>query len=78
MKDESLLKKVLLGQIKEELVKGKGLDGGLLMDAPHFDSVEELLRLAEDRVGWRNSVLDLLPEKDPTWKRAKVESDSCD
>ena len=41
------------------------MQGGLLEDAPAFETVEQLLELAADRKGWRVLVLDLLPDSDP-------------
>ena len=68
MEDSSLLKRVLLEQVKKELEQSQREDGGLLMDAAEFKSVEELVDLAQDRKSWRSRVLDLLPESDPTRK----------
>ena len=39
--------------------------GSLLMDAPAFESVEQLVEMAGDREAWRNEVRKLLPKSDP-------------
>ena len=64
--ESNLLRRVLFAEAKQELEAGRGTDGGLLMDAPTFSSVEELLESAEDRdrEGWRLLISCLLPDKD--------------
>ena len=66
MEEQSLLKRVLVEQVRKELEQGCREAGGLLMDAPVFKSVGELFELALDRKSWRTRVLDLLPDSDPT------------
>ena len=61
MEESSLLRQVLLAQSK---VEGRAT-GGLLADAPEYESTEELLELAQDRDGWREVVQALLPAEDP-------------
>ena len=68
------MRRVLLAQTELELGCGMAEKGGLLMDAPAFGSVEELLLLAEDREAWRREVRELLGEADPA-RSAKAESD---
>ena len=60
--ESNLLRRVLLAEAQQELEAGHATAGGLLMDAPTFRSVEELLGFAEDREGWRFLVSGLLPE----------------
>jgi hypothetical protein len=60
LEESSLLRKVLLAQSQ---VEGKG-SGGLLADAPAFETIEDLLELAQDRDGWREVVQALLPAGD--------------
>ena len=38
-----------------------------------FSSMEELLDLAEDRKGWNKAVRELLPEKEETPRKRKLE-----
>ena len=64
-KETSLLRRVFLAQLEQELEEGGIRPGGLLMDAPDFESVEQLVELASDREEWRYGVRLLLPGSDP-------------
>jgi hypothetical protein len=64
MEESNLMRKVLLASVELGLESGQER-GGILMDASAFDSVEQLLLLAEDRDGWREVVVALLPKADP-------------
>ena len=51
--EQSLVKQVLLALAKHDLEQQNNSRGSLLMDAPGFKTVEELLELAaEDTHGW--------------------------
>ena len=63
--DQSLVKQVLIALVQTELdpdstLKRPHLD--LLMDAPEFNTLEELLALAEDTHGWATEVRKLDPD----------------
>ena len=70
--ESNLLRRVLLAQTEHELSSGHSGAGGLLMDVS-FSSMEELLDLAEDRKGWNKAVRELLPEKEETPRKRKLE-----
>jgi hypothetical protein len=81
LEEASLLRRVLLAQVEEELQGGAArarAAGGLLKDAAPYSSVEELLVLARDRKGWQASVHALLPAQERVKKKKKgrKESDS--
>ena len=61
--ESNLLRRVLLAEVRQDLEAGCGTDGGLLMDAPAYSSVEELLESVGDRKGWRLLISCLLPNK---------------
>ena len=65
LEEASLIRRMLIATVERDLVEGRRHAGGLLEDAPTFESVEQLLELAFDRTGWRALVLDLLPDSDP-------------
>ncbi len=65
------MRKVLLASVELGLESGQE-KGGILMDALPFDSVEQLLLLAGDRVGWREAVVALLPVADPGHPEAQA------
>ena len=69
--ETSLVRQVLVALVEEHLAGGLGLGGGLLMDAPAFGSLEQLLELAGDRDGWRAVVRALLPLTDKGRKKKK-------
>ena len=71
LEDASLLRRVLLAQVEEELQGGAAGAGGLLMDAAQYRSVEELLVLARDRKGWQAGVHAVLPAQEPKKKRRR-------
>ncbi len=80
MEEASLNRRVLLAQVQAELEAGSSEVGGLLMDAPRYESVEQLTELAEDKKAWAAEVLALLPASDPKRrkkKKKKEEVDSC-
>ena len=62
LEETSLIRRVMLATVQRDLDTGARHEGGLLADAPIFDSVDQLLELAGDRDGWRKLVRDLLPE----------------
>jgi hypothetical protein len=64
MGESNLMRKVLLASVELGL-ESRQEQGGILMDALAFDSVEQLLTLAEDRDAWRETVVALLPKADP-------------
>jgi hypothetical protein len=66
LEEASLIRRVLLATVERDLERGSSEEGGLLADAPAYDTVEELLELAADRVGWQTAVRELLPPSDPT------------
>jgi hypothetical protein len=70
LEESNLMRKVLLASVELGLESGRE-QGGILMDALAFDSVEQLLLLAGDRVGWRDSVIALLPKQDPSHPEAQ-------
>jgi hypothetical protein len=70
MEESNLMRKVLLASVELGLESGHA--GGILMDASPFDSVEQLLLLAGDRVGWREAVVALLPVADPGHPEAQA------
>ena len=63
--ETSLLRRVFLAQLEQALEQGGIRPGSLIMDAPPFETVEELTVLAEDRDEWRCWVKMLLPDQDP-------------
>ena len=65
LEETSLTRRMLLATVERDLEAGKRHAGGLLTDAPAFESVEQLLELAGDRNGWRDLVKALLPASDP-------------
>ena len=67
--ESSLIRRVLLAVAAKELESGSREAGGLLEDAPGFDSVEELIKVAKDRRRWRGAVIELLPASDPSRRR---------
>jgi hypothetical protein len=82
MEEASLNRRVLLAQVQAELEAGSSEVGGLLMDAPAYESVEQLVELAEDKTAWAVEVLALLPASDPSRrkkgkKKEKEEGNSC-
>ena len=60
--EQSLVKQVLLALAKHDLEQQNNSRGSLLMDAPGFKTVEELLELAEDTHGWADEVRKLDPD----------------
>jgi hypothetical protein len=71
LEESNLMRRVLLASV--ELGRESGQEqGGILMDALPFDSVEQLLVLAGDRAGWRDTVVALLPEADPGHPKAQA------
>ena len=66
LEETSLIRRVLVATTARDLERGSSEEGGLLADAPAFDTVEELLELAADREGWREVVHALLPASDPS------------
>jgi hypothetical protein len=80
MEEASLNRRVLLAQVQAELEAGCSEEGGLLMDAPAYESVEQLVELAANKVAWGVEVLALLPASDPSKrekKKKKEEENSC-
>ena len=71
LEESSLLRRVVLAEVQRDLDRGAQESGGLLMDALQFDSVEQLVRQASDRVEWREAVWALLPASDPAVKESK-------
>ena len=71
LEEASLIRRLLIATVERDLEEGKRHAGGLMEDAPVFKSVEQLLELAADEDGWRVSVLDLLPDSDPTPGKAE-------
>ena len=69
LEDGSLIKAVVL-QLAGEQVSGGTSKGSLLMDAPKFDSVCELLELAQDRQLW-NAMSNALCPKLPSHEKKK-------
>jgi hypothetical protein len=69
LEETSLLRRVLLAQVEQDLHKGKSEPGGVLMDCLRFKSVEQLLLLAADREEWGGAVTALLPASDPSLKK---------
>ena len=65
------MRRVLVALVELHLAGGMSTDGSLLMDAPPFGSVEQLVELAGDREGWRERVWALLPDKGRKKKRKK-------
>ena len=65
LEETSLIRRMLLATVERDLEAGNRHAGGLLSDAPVFESVEQLLELAGDRNGWRDLVKALLPDSDP-------------
>jgi hypothetical protein len=63
MEEPNLMRRVLLASVDLGL-EGKA-QGGILADAPAFESVEQLLLLAQDKKEWRETVRALLPASDP-------------
>ena len=59
---QSLVKQVLLALANHDLEQQNNSRGSLLMDAPGFTTVEELLELAEDTHGWAAEVRKLDPD----------------
>ena len=79
LEKSSLLRQVLLAQAAQSLERTGGAEaGGLLMDAPGFESIEQLLALVGDRVGWRNAVHALLPEEEAGGKGEAKEQGASD
>ena len=70
LEESNLMRRVLLASVERGLESGQ--DGGILMDAQAFDSVEQLLLLAGDRVGWSHTVVALLPKEDPGHPEAQA------
>ena len=62
--ESNLLRRVLLAQTEQEIRSGTRVTGGLLQDVQHFNSVEELIVMAEDRESWSRAVKGLLPVKE--------------
>jgi hypothetical protein len=75
LEESSLLRRVVLAEVQRDLDRGAQESGGLLMDALQFDSVEQLVRQASDRVEWREAVWALLPASDPAVKESKKKGD---
>ena len=71
LEEASLIQRVLLAIVQNDLERGSSEEGGLLSDAAAYGSVEELLELAEDRKGWRKVVRALLPPSDPDKRKKK-------
>ena len=46
------------------------------MDAPGYESAEQLVGLAEDRIAWRAEVLALLPASDPKGGKKKKKEEA--
>jgi len=72
LEEVSLSRRMLLAMTERDLQEGSTKAGGLLEDAPAFDSVEQLLEAAEDKKEWRAAAAKLLPPTDPEvakWKR---------
>jgi exonuclease III len=63
--ETSLLRRVFVAQLRQALEEGGIRPGSLLMDAPDFETVEQLEEMAGDREAWRYAVRMLLPETDP-------------
>ena len=68
LEEDSLLRRVLMAQAEQELAEGRS-EGALLMDAPVFSSLEELVEAAADRTAWRKAVTALLPKTAPRKKK---------
>ena len=66
LEEASLIRRVLLAIVARDLDRGSSEEGGLLADAPAFNTVEQLLELAADKAGWQKAVRELLPPSDPT------------
>ena len=49
LEETSLIRRMLLATVERDLEAGNRHAGGLLMDAPAFMSVEQLLEMAGDR-----------------------------
>jgi len=71
LEEASLIRRMLIATVERDLEAGRRHAGGLLEDAPAFETVAQLLELAEDRKGWRVLVRDLLPDTDPAPDRAE-------
>ena len=69
--ETSLVRQVLVALVEEHLAGELPLGGSLLMDAPAFGSLEQLLELDGDRDGWRAVVRALLPSTDRGRKKRK-------
>ena len=52
--DTYMVRRVLLAQVGQWMESGRPCpEGSILMDAPHYESVEHLVKMAEERDEWR-------------------------
>ena len=62
---EYLVRRVLVAQCEQVLHAGKEYPvGSIMMDAPPHANMEELTKMAEDRIEWRKLVHRILPSAD--------------
>ena len=67
---------MLLAIVQRNLDKSSTEEGGLLADAPAYNTVEELLELAQERSEWGRAVHARLPPSDPREKAKKAAEES--